>query len=57
MVSMLVALTLTPALCLLLLAKAPIERHNPPLVLWLQRIYEPLLGRIIRRPGPVFAVS
>ncbi|MFN8566888.1 MAG: efflux RND transporter permease subunit [Kouleothrix sp.] len=57
MVSMLVALTLTPALCLLLLAKAPIERHNPPLVLWLQRIYEPLLGRIIRRPGPVFAAT
>ena len=57
MVSMLVALTLTPALCLLLLSRASIERHNPPLVLWLQRIYEPLLQRIIRRPRPVFVAT
>jgi len=32
LLSMLVALTITPALCLLLLAKAPIERHEPLLV-------------------------
>ncbi len=55
--SMVVALTVTPALCLLLLAKANIERHNPPLVLWLQRLYEPLLARIIRRPAPVFIAT
>jgi multidrug efflux pump subunit AcrB len=30
--SMLMALTVTPALCLILLAKAPIERHEAPLV-------------------------
>ena len=38
--SMFVALTVTPALCLILLANAPIERHEPPLVRWLQRIYD-----------------
>jgi len=57
LLSMLVALTVTPALCLLLLAKAPIERRQPPLVRWLQRGYEPVLARIIRRPGPVFLAT
>ena len=54
---MLVALTVTPALCLILLAKAPIERHEAPLVRWLQRIYEPVLARIIKRPRPVFVAT
>jgi CzcA family heavy metal efflux pump len=57
LLSMLVALTVTPALCLLLLAKAPIERREPLLVRWLQRIYESVLTRIIRRPAPVFAAT
>jgi CzcA family heavy metal efflux pump len=55
--SMVVALTVTPAMCLLLLAKAPIERSEPPLVHWLQRIYEPVLARIIQRPRPVFIAT
>ena len=55
--SMLVALTVTPALCLILLANAKIERHNPPLVVWLRRIYEPVLASIIRRPAPVFIAT
>ncbi len=55
--SMLVALTLTPVLCLLLLSKAPIERHNPPLVRWLQHIYAPVLTRIVQRPRPVFLAT
>ena len=57
MASMFVALTVTPALCLILLAHAPIERHEAPLVHWLQRIYAPVLARIIKRPGPVFAAT
>jgi CzcA family heavy metal efflux pump len=57
LLSMLVALTITPVLCLLLLAKAPIERREPLLVRWLQRVYEPVLTRIIRRPGPVFIAT
>jgi CzcA family heavy metal efflux pump len=57
LLSMLVALTVTPVLCLLLLAKAPIERREPLLVRWLQRLYAPVLTRIIQRPGPVFLAT
>ncbi|HSV68273.1 MAG TPA: efflux RND transporter permease subunit [Mycobacteriales bacterium] len=48
--SMVVALTVTPALCLILLRNAPVERHESPLVRWLQRRYTALLSRIIGRP-------
>ncbi len=57
LLSMLVALTITPALCLLLLAKAPIERREPVLVRWLQGIYTSVLTRIVQRPGPVFVAT
>src|SRR5581483_5575419 len=53
--SMLVALTITPALCLLLLSRAPLERRESPLLRWLQRGYNAVLGRIIRSPYPAFA--
>src|SRR6266699_2179972 len=53
--SMVVALTVTPALCLLLLRIAPLERRESPLLRWLQRGYSALLGRIIRTPYPAFA--
>ena len=53
--SMVVALTVTPALCLLLLRNAPLERRESPLLRWLQRGYSALLGRIIRTPYPAFA--
>ena len=52
--SMFVALTVTPVMCLLLLAKAPIEQHEQPLVKWLQHGYDKVLVRIIQRPRPVF---
>ena len=55
--SMFVALIVTPALCLILLANASIERREPPLVRWLQRIYQGMLAPIIQRPRPVFAVT
>jgi CzcA family heavy metal efflux pump len=48
--SMLVALTVTPALCLLLLANAPIERRVSPLATWLQRNYTRALAPIVRAP-------
>ena len=53
--SMLVALTVTPALALILLRRAPIERHESHLVRWLQRGYEAVLSRIVRRPQAAFA--
>jgi CzcA family heavy metal efflux pump len=49
-VSLLVALTVTPALSLMLLSKAPLERRESPLARWLERGYEWLLARIIPRP-------
>ena len=52
--SMLVALTVTPALCMLLLRNVPLERRESPLLRWLQRGYGALLGRIIRTPYPAF---
>jgi Cu/Ag efflux pump CusA len=53
--SMAVALTVTPALGLLLLSKAPLEWRQSPLVGWLQRGYEGALVRIIRRPRAAYA--
>jgi len=53
--SMVVALTVTPALCLLLLRNVALERRESPLLRWLQRGYNALLGRIIRTPYSAFA--
>ncbi len=53
--SMVVALTLTPALCLILLSRAPLDRRESPLTQWLRRGYDRLLSRIIRSPRPAIA--
>src|SRR4051794_40255743 len=53
--SMVVAMTLTPALALLLLRGARIERRESPLVRVLQRVYTAALSRIIVRPRSVYA--
>jgi CzcA family heavy metal efflux pump len=53
--SMLVALTVTPALSLILLHRASLERRQSPLVRWLQRGYVAVLARIIRSPRPALA--
>jgi CzcA family heavy metal efflux pump len=53
--SMVVALTVTPALALLLLRGARIERRTSPLVTWLQRVYTAGLSRIIVRPVAAYA--
>jgi CzcA family heavy metal efflux pump len=54
--SMLVALTVTPALSLILLHRSPLERRRSPLVGWLQRGYGAVLARIIRSPRPAMAL-
>src|SRR5438270_200139 len=54
--SLVVAITVTPALALILLRNAPLERHQSPLVTWLHRGYERVLRPIIRTPRPAFAV-
>ncbi len=57
MASMVVALTVTPALCYVLLRNASIEHHKPIFVRWLHRIYEPVLARIIHKPAAIFAAT
>ncbi|MDQ2941434.1 MAG: efflux RND transporter permease subunit, partial [Chloroflexota bacterium] len=52
--SLVVALTVTPALSLILLSGAPLDRRGSPLVSRLQRGYQALLGRTIRTPRPAF---
>jgi CzcA family heavy metal efflux pump len=52
--SMAVALTVTPALTLILLRRAPIERRHSPVVGWLQAHYSRLLARIVSRPRNAF---
>ncbi|MEA2523116.1 MAG: hypothetical protein QOF73_343 [Thermomicrobiales bacterium] len=48
--SMVVALTVTPAMALLLMSKAPLERRQAPFVRWLQAGYSRVLSRIVQRP-------
>ena len=57
LVSMLVALTVTPALCLLLLWTGRLRRHDSPLLSVLKRGYIAILKRVIRRPSPAIATA
>ena len=52
MVSMLVALTVTPALCLIMLSRGRLDHRDSPLLRVLKRIYGAVLSRVIRRPSP-----
>jgi CzcA family heavy metal efflux pump len=51
LVSPFVALTVTPAMVLVLLANAPIQQRQSPVIPWLHGIYDRVLGRIFRTPG------
>jgi CzcA family heavy metal efflux pump len=53
LVSMLVALTVTPALSLILLSRTR-ARADAPLVRWMKRGYGALLAATIRRPWPAY---
>jgi CzcA family heavy metal efflux pump len=53
--SLLVALTVTPALTLIMLRKSAIERSESPIVRWLHRGYESALSRIVIRPQAAYA--
>ena len=53
--SMGVALTVTPALALIMLRNAHVERHESPLTRWLQRRYTAALRVIMTRPHPAYA--
>ena len=55
LVSLVVALIWTPAMGLILLRNAPLERHGSPIVRWLQNGYERVLRRIVGTPRPAYA--
>jgi CzcA family heavy metal efflux pump len=48
--SLVVAMTVTPALCLILLRNARLEGRESPVIVWLQQRYAPLLERVTRTP-------
>lgn len=53
--STIVALTVTPAMAFLLLRNVSLENRESPFTHWLQRRYDSLLTRIVRRPRTVYA--
>jgi Cu/Ag efflux pump CusA len=52
-----VALTVTPALCLILLSRGRLRKEDSPLLRVLKRGYGAILARIIRRPSPAIATA
>jgi CzcA family heavy metal efflux pump len=55
--SMVVALTVTPALSLLLLSGASREHRESPVISWLQRHYQSALAWMVRRPRVVYLAA
>lgn len=55
--SMVVALTVTPAMSLMLLPGAPLERRESPVKLLLQRSYGAALAPVVRRPRRAFVAA
>jgi CzcA family heavy metal efflux pump len=55
--SLAVALTVTPALSLLMLGRVSLTAEDPPLIRWLKPHHERLLIRIERRPKVVMGVT
>jgi CzcA family heavy metal efflux pump len=53
--SLVVALTVTPALSLIMLSRAPLTRRESPIVRGLQRAYTAFLTRVVHRPLAAFA--
>jgi Cu/Ag efflux pump CusA len=57
LVSMVVALTVTPALCLLLLSRGKLSARESPLMRVLKRGYRAVLLPLIRRPWPALVTT
>jgi len=53
--STVVAMTVTPAMCFLLLRHVPLEHRRSPLMRWLQGRYDLLLAKIVNRPRAAYA--
>lgn len=57
LVSPLVAMTVTPALILILLDNAPVRERISPIIPWLHRIYDALLSRSLKVPSLAYAAT
>lgn len=57
LVSPLVALTVTPALILVLLSRAPVDDRLSPVIPWLHRTYDRLLARTLKTPRLAYATA
>ncbi|MBI5943167.1 MAG: efflux RND transporter permease subunit [Chloroflexi bacterium] len=55
LVSPLIALTVTPAMVLILLSNAPIEHRQSPVIPWLHRIYDRVLEKTLHAPRLAYA--
>jgi CzcA family heavy metal efflux pump len=55
LVSPLIAMTVTPAMVLILIANAPIEHRQSPVVTWLHRVYDRVLGQTLLKPRLAYA--
>jgi CzcA family heavy metal efflux pump len=55
--SMIVALTITPAMSMILLRNAPLEKRESPLVAWLHRGYDWILSKALRRAWPSYLAA
>ena len=50
LVSPFIALTVTPAMVLILLSNAPLEHRQSPIIPWLHRVYDKVLGFVLLKP-------
>ncbi len=57
LVSPLIALTVTPAMVYILLSNAPIEHRQSPIIPWLHKIYDRVLGRTLRMPSLAYGTA
>src|SRR3990170_3540377 len=55
LVSPFIALTVTPAMVLILLSNAPVEQRESPVIPWLHRVYYRVLGRTLLKPVLAYA--
>ena len=56
LLSMIVALTVTPAMSYLLLRNAPLEKRESPVLKWLHRGYSKILATILDKPVRAYSV-
>ncbi len=55
LISPVIAMTVTPAMVLILLSNAPIKHRQSPVIPWLHRIYDKVLGQTLMKPRLAYA--